>query len=150
MSVTLSMCISVYIFVCRCVFFFNIFEKKHRFMRFNIDEWFAKHLSSIDGMTADEYTKFGAGGLGVSSNIFFAREFHRRYSSSGVSAVSLMPGIIPDTHIADGDDSMTLWLLMQVSRMSHKSVSQGAATTVCHVLEELNSFFWLFSPCFRL
>ena len=95
----------------------------------NLDVWLTRHLSSVDGMTANEYGGWSAYGLSKISNILFAREFDRRYSSLGVSAVSLHPGAIATD--LQRHSGILGGLLRTIGRPFSKTIPQGAATTVC-------------------
>jgi len=92
----------------------------------SIKNWMQKS----DGPPKEIYSAWTNYGISKASNILFAREYNRRYQSSGITSVSLHPGVIP----TDLSRNMPSWMSSvwksSVATAFMKNVPQGAATTV--------------------
>lgn len=74
----------------------------------------------------DQWTAYGNSKV---SNLLFAREFHSRFSGTGVTACSVMPGGI-HTGL---QGEVSRWIMFKwqiVSPFFFKTIEQGAATTL--------------------
>lgn len=83
------------------------------------------------------YEKWVAYGNAKISNLMFAQEFDRRYSSKGISACSVHPGGI-FTGLQDEVEATTMFKWIIVAPFFFKSIEQGAATTLlCATTDKL-------------
>jgi len=75
------------------------------------------------------YYKFTAYSQSKLANLLFAREFNKRYSSEGIKAFSVHPGVIP-TELTRHFSGVVNTLFRTVIGAFIKNIPQGAATSV--------------------
>jgi WW domain-containing oxidoreductase len=96
----------------------------------NVSSMAHKQVSSInfdDLNWEKDYNPWKSYGASKLQNILFANEFDKRYSSKGIRANSLHPGVIP-TEL--GRNNAAADFFYKIGGIFMKSIAQGAATTV--------------------
>jgi len=88
------------------------------------------YIEKSDGPPKETYAPWVNYGISKSFNILFAREHNRRYHSSGITSVSLHPGVIPTDLSRNMPGWMAATLKSSLFRVFLKTIPQGAATTV--------------------